>query len=390
MRFTLSALLAFGSAAPAAAQVRVAVPGSVSVVPSFSPALSPGLAPSFSAPAVSLSLTPGLLAPSIGPSLSPAALAPSAPIPALAAPAISATAFQPALVPTALLRPVSAPARDGRRHAPDAPRVVTNLKDIGRLVGMVEAADAAKAFDGAAAKTALAEAGLAEVPFPSGAKRVSVVRLNTASDASAFIPHTSNTENFIRELPAKWENIGWLDMRVYTDNNGGKFHTLDITGRPELLEHLPEMQPHETVLIRKIQLHAKDLQLMIREEGKTPDLIVDGVVTEMKSLFPGGEFKVQLAHANAQVLEHGKRHRLAPGAAAIELTARGVVPVAELRHEINAFVRTGAEIGLSSVHVYAGKERVVFVRGKDGLFDLPANVNKPSGRARRAHARRWR
>ena len=53
MRLLLAALMAFASVSPAAAQVRVVVPGSVSVVPSFAPALAPGLASSFSAPALS-------------------------------------------------------------------------------------------------------------------------------------------------------------------------------------------------------------------------------------------------------------------------------------------------------------------------------------------------
>ncbi len=365
MRLLLSVLLAFGSTAPAAAQVRVAVPGSVSVVPSFVPVLSPGLAPSFSAPALSLTLAPGLAAPSIAPSLSPLAIAP---IPALAASAIPAAAvsFSPSLAPAALTPTASAPAKSaGPKGAASA-----GFQDLGKLVGMAEAASASTAFDGAAVKAALENAGPADLPLPLGTKRVSVVRLNTAKEASAFIPHTPNTEHFIGELAKKWSGIGWVDLRVYTDAKGDSFRSLDLTGRPELAAHLPEIQPHEAALIRKISLHANDLQLVIREAGKTPDLIVDGVVTEMKSLFPGGEFQLQLAHANEQVLQHAQRHRLAPGAAAIDLTQREAVPVAEIREAINGFVRTGAEIGVASVSVYAGTERKVFVRGQDGQFDV--------------------
>ncbi|PIR17261.1 MAG: TIGR00730 family Rossman fold protein, partial [Elusimicrobia bacterium CG11_big_fil_rev_8_21_14_0_20_64_6] len=226
------------------------------------------------------------------------------------------------------------------------------------------------AFDGSSAKAALENAAPAELPRPLGTKSVSVVRLNSAAEASAVIPHASNTEHFIRELAGKWRDIGWLDLRVYTDSRGDGFRAVDLTGRPDLAAHLPEVQPHEAVLIRKIQLHASDLQLVIREEGKTPDLIVDGIVTEMKSLFPGGEFRVQLEHANAQVLAHATRHRLAPGAVAVDLTSLEAVPVAEIRAVINDFVRTGAALGLASVSVYAGKDRAVFVRGADGLFDL--------------------
>jgi uncharacterized protein (TIGR00730 family) len=383
MRLLLSALLAFGSAAPAAAQVRAAVPGSISVVPSFVPALAPGLTPNFSAPTLGLPLTPGLSAPSIAPSLAPATLAP---VPALAASVIpaAASAFQPAFVPSALV-PGSAPAKDASR-VPGAPLKVTSFKDLGKLVGLSDAAAAAAAFDGAAAKDALANAPEAEVSRPLGTKSVAVVRLNTAREASAFIPHSPNTEQFISELDRKWSGIGWLDLRVYTDAKGQSFRAVDLSGRPDLAEHLPEVQPHEAALIRKIQLHSNDLQLVIREAGKTPDLIVDGVVTEMKSLFPKGEFQVQLAHANEQVLAHAMRHLLAPGAAAIDLTFRDVVPVAELRAVINDYVRSGAKIGLASVSVYAGKDRQVFVRGKDGLFDVQAGRNRRSRKSLLAEA----
>ncbi|MDD5303323.1 MAG: TIGR00730 family Rossman fold protein, partial [Elusimicrobia bacterium] len=349
-----------------------------SVVPSFSPALAPGLAPSFSAPALSLPFAPGLLAPSIAPSLSPV---PLAPIPALAASAIPAAAarFQPSVVAPALL-PGSAPSKDGGRPQPAG----ASLKDLGRLVGMSDAAAASAAFDGAAAKAALENASPVDLPIPLGAKSVSVVRLNNAAEASAVIPHGPNTEHFIKELAGKWDKIERLDLRVYTDAKGGSFRSVDLSGRPNLAENLPEVQPHEAALIRKIQLHAKDLQLVIREDGKTPDLIVDGVVTEMKSLFPGGEFAVQLAHANEQVLAHATRHLLAPGAAAIDLTARDAVPVAELRSVINDFVRTGAPIGLASVSVYAGKDRQVFVRGQDGLFDLQGSRRRRTRSAKTA------
>jgi uncharacterized protein (TIGR00730 family) len=386
MRLLLSALLALGSAAPAAAQVRAAAPGSVSVVPSFAPVLSPGLAPSFSAPALSLPLAPGLLAPSISPTLAPA---PLAPIPALAASVIPAAA---AAVPAALSYPGSAPAKDASAAPqPSRLRSVTSFKDLGRLAGLAEAG---AAFDGAAAKAALDKAGPSDLPRPLGTTAVSVIRLNTARDASSYIPHTPNTEHLIGEMAKKWDAIGWLDLRVYNDAKGGSFRAMDLSGRPELAEHFPEVQAHEAALIKKIQLHAKDLQLVIREEGKTPDLIVDGVVTEMKSLFPGGEFAVQLAHANEQVLAHATRHSLAPGAAAIDLTSRDVVPVDEVRGIINDYVRGGAPIGLASVSVYAGKDRQVFVRGKDGLFNVEgprlkgrksaaqaaATLSKPAGR----------
>lgn len=377
MRLFLAALLAFGSAAPAAAQFRVATPGQISVVPTFALPVAPGLNQGFAAPVLTLPGTSGLSAMTPSPGFTPAA------IPALAVSVIpaAASAYQPGgNVPSALIPGPSAAAKEtGDGQVPGRPLAGTSLKDLGRLVGMAESQAASAAFDGAAAKATLDGAEPAALPIPVGAHSVSVVRLHTAREASAFIPHTPNTEHFINELATKWDKIGWLDLRVYKDAKGGAFRALDLSNRPELAENLPEVQPHEAALIKKIQLHSNDLQLVIREAGKTPDLIVDGVVTEMKSLFPGGEFQTQLAHANEQVLSHSTRHLLAPGAAAIDLTSRDVVPVAEIRQTINDFVATGAKIGVDSVSVYAGKDRQVFVRGKDGLFDVRGGRRRHKG-----------
>ncbi|MDO8757507.1 MAG: hypothetical protein Q7J64_05810, partial [Elusimicrobiota bacterium] len=199
LRLLLSTLLAFGSAAPAVAQVRVVVPGQVSVVPAFSPALTPGAA-NFTAPALVLPGAPGLSAP---------ALSPAAPIPALAASVISAAAAPGAVVPR------FAPAKD------EAHPTVTSLKDLGRLVGMAAAAAASSAFDGAAAKAALDNAAPAPVSKPQGTTSVTVVRAHTPREAAAYILSSPNTDHFIAELAAKWNGIGYLDLRVYSDAKGG-------------------------------------------------------------------------------------------------------------------------------------------------------------------------
>ena len=76
-----------------------------------------------------------------------------------------------------------------------------------------------------------------------------------------------------------------------------------------------EQQSHEVKLIKKIQVLNRDLQVLVRETGKTPDLVVGGVVTELKSLI--GD-KIDLTYlinkANSQVHEHAERHRLGNGA----------------------------------------------------------------------------
>jgi uncharacterized protein (TIGR00730 family) len=361
MRVFLSAWLAFGSAIPAAAQVRV--------VPQFSPVLSaPGFSPATSAPALSMPFAPGLSAPSIVPSLTPS-FAP-APIPALAASVIPAAAapFQPSAAGPALV-PGPAPAKDSQRRGAGA-----GYRDLGKLAASADGA----AFDGSAEKAAL-DADPAYPLVPAGARSVTVVRIESPSEAAAFMPASQDSPHFQKELKANWSRIGWFDLRIYTDSKGNTFHAVDLTGRPGLAARMPNVMPHEADLIRKIQLHSKDLQLMILESGKkTPDLVVEGVMTEMKSVFPKVDFQVQLAHANEQVLAHATRHRLATGAAAIDLRSNGRVPVAKMRAAINAFVRTGVSIGLGSVSVYAGTERVVFVAGKDGLFDVQGARRAPA------------
>ena len=217
---------------------------------------------------------------------------------------------------------------------------------------------------------------------PLATKNVTVIRVKTAREARDFIPDTPNSATFLNGLNAKWSGIGWLDLGVYTDARGVRSYAVNLSGRADLAMHLPGVEPHEVALIRKIQLRSNDLQLIIQEAGKTPDLIVDGVVTEMKSLFPGGDFRVRLAAANEQVLDYTRRHHLAPGAAAIDLISRDAVPVVELLAAINDYVRTGAPIGLASVSVYAGEDRQFFVRGKDGLFDLKDSPRSTAGDAK--------
>jgi uncharacterized protein (TIGR00730 family) len=183
---------------------------------------------------------------------------------------------------------------------------------------------------------------------------------------------TSYSKRNFKDLVASWPAIKWIDVRTYTDVDGGQFRAVDLSRRPELANMLPEVEPHEIKLIRKIQKHSNDLQFVIREEHKTPDLIVDGVMTEMKSLSNEAGFLAQLDRANVQVLEHADRHKLTAGAAAIDLTLREAVPVDKVLADINNHVRAGRSIGLARVSVYAGQDRQVFVRGAGGLFSHQA------------------
>ena len=58
---------------------------------------------------------------------------------------------------------------------------------------------------------------------------------------------------------------------------------------------------------------------MVREEGKTPDLVVNGVMTEMKTDFNKFRLYHLLKKANLQSLEFAARHGSSEGQVAIDV-----------------------------------------------------------------------
>ena len=365
MRLLSAALLLFGSAAPAAAQFRSSPVGSVpTLTPSlgggamaptlggFGPSLSGGL--TLSAPSLAGSLTPSLPAPSLT-TILPPALVPSVIPSAAAVPSFAAAPVPAALVPGAS---ISAPSRSQEGPKGDGVHrsVVYSLKDLHLLTGAVDPASADRVFDGSVERHALVAP--ADAPLPIGAYGVSTVRVHTPAEAAAYIPQTANTKDYVNELRQRWSRIEWLDLRLYRDASGNFFRAVDLTGRPDLVEHLPELQAHEVALVKKIQLHTADLQIVLREEGKTPDLIVDGVVTEMKSLHAEGIVTVQLEHADAQLKAHSQRHGLGKGAVAIDIVGKKR-DWSEIGAAIKEYVATH-DVGFDRVEVYNGDERRVF------------------------------
>ncbi len=368
-RSLLTALPALLLALNVPAQVRVS-PGASASAPALVPALQSGLSPSFSAPSFSA-------ATSLSGSLPAASLAPvpgvPAPLPALAAsvvPAAAAPVAPAGAVPAALTPRGAAASKDGG-----------SLHSFSELRDWFESRGdeaGAKAFDGAAPKPD------GELARPVGSYGVSTVRVHSAREAAAYIPASeANARSFVAALGAGWGGIGWLDLRFYRDSGGNTFRAVDLSGRPDLIERLPEVLPHEAALVKKIQLHVDDLQLVLREEGKTPDLIVGGVVTEMKSLHADGLLGTQLEHADAQLLAHSKRHGLGLGAVAID-----VVGPARDWSEIEASINEYAGrrvVGFARVEVYNGGERRVFVPARGGRFaaDLsPAALPRAASSAR--------
>ncbi|MEK7388652.1 MAG: TIGR00730 family Rossman fold protein [Elusimicrobiota bacterium] len=240
----------------------------------------------------------------------------------------------------------------------------------------------ASLFDGAGAASALGDLETRPVSLPAGALSVNRVRLDSPQEAAQFIPHAGNTEHFLAELKKRWDTIGSLDLHLYRDAQGGYFRAVDVSKRPDLVDRLPEVGPSEAVLIKKIMLHTDDLQLIIREAGKTPDLIVSGVVTEMKSLERVSDFASKLSEANTQLISHQNRHQLdlGSGAVAVDMLGWGTVPGEQTLSAINKFVSANKTVGFRRVEVYAGDQRSVFLRGRNDRFSLQGE-RRSSGRS---------
>ncbi len=220
--------------------------------------------------------------------------------------------------------------------------------------------------------------------IPVGVRSVTIDAVTDARDIGRLIPRGINSNDLIDKLVENLDAMG--QYRIYSYHaNKGKFVGIDLAARPELVDLLPEQHSHEVRLIKKIQAWNKDLRVLVREDGKTPDLVVGGVVTELKSLI--GD-KVDLTYlvdkANTQVLEHATRHGLGNGAAVVDLTAEKLVPVASVLKELNAWARMPAgsdipgsyfgprhlkrAVSLDKITVFAGEDVKVFGRGKDGSY----------------------
>jgi uncharacterized protein (TIGR00730 family) len=141
---------------------------------------------------------------------------------------------------------------------------------------------------------------------------------------------------------------------------------------------VPEFAQHEIDTIRKIQVYAKDLSLLVRESAATPDLLVDGVVTELKTVHKG-KLERQLVHANGQLLSHAKRHALGLGAVVLDVIGEPLT-TADIEAQIASALRVEDTIGFDRVYVFQGDALQTFTRDAQGAFKLDAAV-KPFTRA---------
>jgi hypothetical protein len=135
---------------------------------------------------------------------------------------------------------------------------------------------------------------------------------------------------------------------------------------------LGEFQAHEVATIRKIQVLTPDLKVLVREAAATPDLIVNGVVTELKSVHKG-MLDRQLAHANGQLVSHAKRHGLGLGAVVLDVIGPSLT-TAQVEDKIAQTVREEPEIGFARVYVFHGSELKTYASGPDHVFRFDASA----------------
>lgn len=226
------------------------------------------------------------------------------------------------------------------------------------------------------------------LPIPRGAKGVSLDYARSPADVERLIPKGTNSWGFIEGLKRAVRRHGELPVYTYRDAVGGKFVALDVGTNPSWVDNLPELHSHERSLIKKILRYGRNVQVVVREEGKTPDLIVDGVVTEMKSLLPTRGFPTdpllnKLLHkANHQALEFTKRHLLVETDLALDLNREAEVPVDWVEERIGRWASGVRNNGLQRIWVFAGEDRQGFVLQPDGTYKLQTAGTEEKARPR--------
>jgi len=351
----LSALVALAPALPAAAQVRNGGATATTLVPSLGaqgaliPALSAGSQPSLRASSLELSAAPAF------------AWLATLPIPVLpvAAPVVSAQLD----VRTAASFPVLAVK----------PLALHSLQSLlpGRDDGLPEAEHV---YDGALidAGERVADASGVKLSIPLGVRKVQVAPLNDRSAVGRVIPRVGANIDLHNKLSKRLPFLQPLDAFIYSDVHNNQFVGLDLSKRPENVEAIPGLQPHEIATIKKIQAITKDLQVLVREEGQTPDLVVGGVVTELKRVqfYKDDHVSVKLIRANAQIRAHARRHGLGRGAVVLDVFDVEKAVPERVEAEIQEAVKAVPEVGFERVYVFVGTELKTYSRGRDGSFRL--------------------
>jgi hypothetical protein len=209
--------------------------------------------------------------------------------------------------------------------------------------------------------------------LPPGVKKVAVDTVRKASDVERLIPDGRNSDGLKDELKRNVSRMAPYQIYTYYDAKGGHFTGIDLSANPAIVDQIPELQQHEVKLIKKLLLVDSDIRVLVREDGKTPDLVIGGKLVELKS-WSGESMPLEflINKANKQVFEHGQRHGLGRGAAALDLTREETVPVARVQGILDSWQSGAREpVVLDQVIVFGQTDMQVFLRQADGTY-LPA------------------
>jgi len=347
----------------AAAQVRSAPPGAQSLIPSLGVVaavqpLSGGSLSAFSASPTVLAAPAEFAAPA-SQVLSPIFAAPAGDVPA-------------ALVPSESIPQPALQVPEGTRP------VLHSLAELSRYVRGAQAPEASRVFDGAAPVSGepVVDSEGVKPAVPSGVREVVVVPLRSGKDVDLFIPRLGNAQDFHDALKRALPRLPPVDAVLYRGPHGDRFTGLNLSGHSQLVDSVPGLQPHEIDTIKKIQAFTQDLQLLVREEGQTPDLVIGGVVSELKSIRAHDEVSEMLGRANSQLRTHAQRHHLGLGAVVLDiLDAKKAVPE-RVEAEIESVVKAAPGVGFNRVYVFAEGGLKTYSPDRAGVFRLD-----PSARA---------
>ncbi len=222
-----------------------------------------------------------------------------------------------------------------------------------------------------------------------------IIHVQNAGEVARAIPNTNAAlEHFREQLAVAFGNgkIQSLKVYHYPGGNGGDIITVDVSHSPALVEILPDLLPHERVLLESLlKSGVNQLQVVLIEGGvreqSTPDLVLDGRMAEMKTVHSLKGFPLFLNKANSQIYKHAERHGLGWGTAVLNLTDHETVPVEEILDAIHWWqsIPVGDKIdspyrdkspiakyplALDRIEVFARQDHKVFVKKADGTFEV--------------------
>ncbi|MDD5655643.1 MAG: TIGR00730 family Rossman fold protein [Elusimicrobia bacterium] len=250
-------------------------------------------------------------------------VAPELAVPQLAPPAIPIAV--PQIEPGTQLAPPASILKP-QTEAPAAARLAPALGSLEHLAAGLEKAApeglSQRFFDQGAGPAAAVESGSPALRLPPGVQSVSVDTVRTAADVMRLIPAQKNSAVLRARLLQNVGEMAPYQVYTYRDSRGGTFTGIDVSGRPELVDRIPNLQSHEIRAIKKLLLLSNDIRVLIEEEGgQTPDLVMGDRLVELK-YFTGKDratLRTRLTSAETQLFAHAQRHGLGSGVAVFEL-----------------------------------------------------------------------